>query len=380
MTQHDEDQRPDGEDAAAPDKAGPAEDAAPEETGPAPEPRSEPPRAGGRGLAMLALLLALLAAAGSGWMYWQQQQASRGNETAALIAAQDERLDELAEQLRALSTENRDLADDLRRIGEEQAGLAGSLGELPERVERLDRALGELPGIGAQDERAWRLAEAEHYLEIANAQLDFAGNTSVAAAALRTADERLRGLGDPRYRPVRELLADEITALEGTATPDIEGIVLRLGAVARSLDGLTPRREAPAAYDSRGDADAGEATGMDRAWQVVGNAFSKLVSVKRDVEITPLLTAEQEALLTRNLSVELQLARLALIRGESELYRKSLAAVRERLQQHFDTGAADVAAALDTLTELENVELAGELPDISGSLSLLRQLASGNDA
>ena len=87
--------------------------------------------------------------------------------------------------------------------------------------------------------------------------------------------------------------------------------------------------------------------------------------------------AQEEALLFRSLEIELQIARLAIIRGNAELYRTAIAAAEYRLQRYFDTDAPEVGAAMATLERLAATELPGELPDISGSLSLLLDITTG---
>ena len=103
-------------------------------------------------------------------------------------------------------------------------------------------------GAGDKVRVAWLLAEAEHYIRIANAQLGLAGDVDVAQTALGLADDTLRELNDPRLIPVRKLLSEELAALRAVAS-DIEGIVLSLGSLAGTIETLPlkrrPRNSAP---------------------------------------------------------------------------------------------------------------------------------------
>ena len=147
--------------------------------------------------------------------------------------------------------------------------------------------------------------------------------------------------------------------------------MLALGSIARSLDSLPFAKTAPGSFRGAAEA-AADASGWQRAWRVIVDALKSIISVKRDdQEIVPLLTAAEEAMLIRSLDVDLQIARLAVIRSQGEVYRRSIDSVRERLRLYFDVDATDVAAVLGTLDEL---------PDISRSLTLLLGMRGGDAA
>ena len=84
-------------------------------------------------------------------------------------------------------------------------------------------------------------------------------------------------------------------------------------------------------------------------------------------------------MLIRSLDVDLQIARLAVIRNEGELYRTAIDSVDDRLRAYFDTDSAEVGSIIETLDELRQAELPEELPDVSTSLRLLLS-APGGDA
>ena len=98
------------------------------------------------------------------------------------------------------------------------------------------------------------------------------------------------------------------------------------------------------------------------------------------VKVTPpdqatfeLLTPDAEYFLRSNIALQLQAARLALLRGEQAVFEQSLDDTAALLNQYFDTDSTQVAGALDTLTEIRSNLEATAAPDISGSLDLLRQ-------
>jgi len=348
---------------------------------PGPEKSASKPRSSGTSVGLFGLLIALLAAGGAGYVWWEQQAqsglAERLGDLQTDLAQRTRELERLGSEIESLTTAEQNLTDDVASFDEKLESQNRQLAEIPLRIGRLERTLDNVPGVSVKARSAWLLAEAEYFMRIANAQLGLAGNVDVALKALDLADEKLRDLADPGLSRVRTLLSDERTALKAVPRPDKEGIVLSLGSLSRSLDTLPLARNVPGRFSSNGsDADS---SGLARAWRVVVDAFLSIVSVKRsDDAVTPLMSAEEESMLIRSLDIELQIARLAVLRNETEIYKRSLGAAKGRLESYFDTESIDVKAALSTVDELADVELPAELPDISGSLTLLLRL--GNEA
>lgn len=290
----------------------------------------------------------------------------RGSELAALKA----RLDEV-------STGRRLLDDDMDRLRERVTRETEVLGELPGRVEQLEQTVDRFVGVGDKVRAAWLLAEAEHYMRIANAQLGLAGDVGVAQTALGLADDALRELNDPRLTPVRKLLADEINGLKAVPRPDTEGIVLTLGSLAEDLETLRLKSSTPEAFRAAPEKPAAPLTGFDRALAATRAALASLFSVRRvNDPVSPLLSEAEQEVLIRSLDLELQLARLAIMRGDSGMYRRSVEAAGERLREHFDLSSPDVQAAADSLAELAAARLPEEIPDISGSLDALLRISA----
>lgn len=373
------------EDSAAADETTPV-DASMAEEPEATEASTAPTQARGpRSWPGLLALLISLAAAGTVAYLWSQQQVQREalgrvealqNETRAL----DERFDRLGERLDTLRDADRRLDETLGFLRDDIASQRQRLQELPDRLGRLEKALEEVPGVADEARSAWLLAEAEYYLRLANAQLSLARRPAVARRALELADEKLRDAGDPGLTRVRAELADEITALKALPDPDAEGIALRLGSLARSLNELPMARQTPGSFGREAVGDD-RLSGLQRAWAAVRQAFASLVRIKpTDDRVTPLRSAAEEALLLRSMETELALARLAVLRAEGQLYRDALAGVIRSLEEHFDTEAGSVRSTIEQLESLQSRELPESMPDISGSLQMLLRVTGGAGA
>src|SRR5690606_1905135 len=151
-----------------------------------PAPPPPPPRRGvSSAIAWLALLLALLALAGSGYLGWQDRATAAdkaGNEAA--IASLSGRLDDaLASPETSEQAAIAELADSARQGATRIGSLERQIEELSRRNEsvyprlrNLEDAISSLQGVSAGVRETWMLAEAEYYMQIANAQLQLAGN------------------------------------------------------------------------------------------------------------------------------------------------------------------------------------------------------------
>ncbi len=378
-------------DDAAPDASGAAGSGGDGDTGPdrsdevEPEPSPAPVVVRKRGasatVAWLALFLALITVAGVGYLGLEKYRADRNAaQDAGAIAALSDELDETERALAELrgsldalasnESETGRVLESLRRDLDDRAQLFDSL---PPRMTSLERTIAALQGVSLDARNTYLVAEAEYYLQIANAQLQLAGNSYLATLALEQADDRLLQLGDPALTDVRRAIADEIAALEVIERPDIAGLTLTLASLARVVDSLPLRRMSEAEVVEE-DADAQSQSGAARAWASVKGAASRLVSHTPPGEVdAPLLTPDAEPLIRSNLALQLQAARLAMLRGEVKVFEQSLDDADAWINEYFDTRSEPVAGARRTIDEIRNAYSVSSPPDISGSLRLLRQ-------
>ncbi|MEO0366382.1 MAG: uroporphyrinogen-III C-methyltransferase [Pseudomonadota bacterium] len=284
-------------------------------------------------------------------------------------------LADLNAQLTDQAEQSRSQAQTLTRLRSEQQDRLDMLDSLPGRVRNTEEALARLQGISSGSQRAWLLAEAEYYMQLANAQLQLANNPELAAEALRLADQRVRELADPVFTPVRRALADEIASLATLNTGDIEGASLTIGSLMSMVDQLPidqDVRRTVAADDALPDTD--DTKGWARMRDKIGGALSSFVRVRKtDAPLEPLLPQEAESFLRLNLKLQLQSARSALLLGEHAAYRQGLNDVRDWITQYFDTDDSGVQTLLEMIDGVDDAQRASARPDISRSLTLLHE-------
>jgi uroporphyrin-3 C-methyltransferase len=334
-----------------------------------------PPRTSGgtRWLAVFALLVALGSASLAGFLWWQSR---------LFYVTLDEADDSSLAALRQARTEIVSLEDRLDDLRREDGNLSSALGVLrqdlellPPRLVGFEERLQGLQGVSEDSRRAWLRAEIQYLLSLANMELSLAGRWDTATQALTLADGKLRELANPSLTPVRDAIADALQRLNAVPLADIEGMSLALGNLAARVDELPLKASAERSEFDSTPADIDAPPGFERAWASFKVAVGGLVRIdRRDVPVRRALTIREEALLRLSLELELEAARLSLLRADGAGFQMSLATAQRSLIAEFDAGDGGVEAALAAVANLTEVSIDPPRPDISQPLTLMRRL------
>lgn len=292
-------------------------------------------------------------------------------------------LGELRQSLGAVTADSRAAGSDIDALERRIEQQLRALESVPARIASVESTMTALRGISTGARDTWLLAQAEHFLQIANAEVTLSRNPEVALAAMRMADERLLTVGDPGLTDVRRTLSTEMQALTAVEPVDLAGTAVALGSLAGNVQDLPLRKQlldvAPNAEGA--DASIEGLTGTDRALASLRNLFSGAFDIRRtDERAEPLIAPEAAYFLETNLSLQLQAARLALLRGESALIDASLNDAETWLRRYYDLDDANVQGALATLEQVRATQVASALPDVSTSLRQLRQYIAFEEA
>lgn len=353
-----------------------------------PAARERRPRRGGFTTA-LALLIALAALGLAAVTWWQQARVAP--QFAELRSDQEmarEALEITSSNRRRLEGLRTDI-DGLRERTERELGLlrevtARDVQRLREDLEQwsvrladLEDSVVSLRGVSDDARRRWLRAEAEYFLNIANTELALTADAERAVRALELADSRLRQIDDPALAPVRAEIARELTQLAAVPRVDRAGISLRLASLAERVDELPLPQPAPGVFTGERPLSPDEAEpGMERALAALRQALSGMLSVRRDdAPLTPQLAPAEVFFLRRNLELQIENARLALLQRERALYRDHLQSAVRWLEAWFDPEDPAVASVQVALEELAGVDIAPSLPNVDGSLRRLRESA-----
>jgi len=335
-------------------------------------PRSAPPPrasfAGG-----LALVLAVVAIAVTGMLWWQYRAFYVSLDQTDVVTAQQ--LDRVRAEQRALQDGLKSAHDDVETLRQRAATLGDRIDLLPGRFAELERRLDAVQGGSFEARSALLRTEAEYYLGVANTELALGRRWDNAITALELADGRLAELGSPELAPVREEIASELQALRAVKLPDIEGMMFSLGRLAARAGELPMRADVPAAPAAPNAADP--EPGFERLWASVKNMLLGLVRIeRRDEPVAHALSAAERELGRRELEIELELARTAALRADQQAFRSALDAGVALLQRDFDTESGEVEGALALLRELRGLDVDPKRPDVGASLMKLRELTA----
>ncbi|MBH97536.1 MAG: hypothetical protein CMM56_03690 [Rhodospirillaceae bacterium] len=322
-----------------------------------------------------ALIFALLAIFSSGYIWWQYQQypillSQSESQTTNSISDLKLSLDALIGRINSLQDANNSARDFVNEID-------NRVQQLPERFEALERRISLLQGISDDTRRGWLFGEAQYYLTVADTTLSLYKDRDGAITAMELADAKLIELGDQSFTVVRQHLAQDLQLLRAIQLTDEEGLnnsLLRLMEMVDSLPIVSvPLQNLSNQEQSSVDMESA----LMRVWLRFKQAILGMVSVERVESLsTRALTAEEQAVIKKQLELELQIARLALSRRQSEVFQTSLSAANILLAREFDTNDARVEGASLLLQELVQLEIDPQYPDIGGSLELLRDLGN----
>lgn len=318
-------------------------------------------------LAVLALLIALAAGAGS-YLAWRAQAEARAF-AAQASARNTAQLGELDAGLRDLRNQlDGTLGTQIQTLETRQRALRASLQTVQNSLQSLYAAVREKSSSAAL------FAQTEQLIHTANHRLLLEHDIATARAALSAADQLLRGSDDPQALRIRELLAQDINALSALAAPDISGMAFTLESMANNIEELTPTTPTVDTGDS-----ARATVAADKDWRaVLRNVWSEikgLVVIRyNDKPAPPLVAPEQAYFLQQNLRLVLESARLSLLRRDTQNFRASLDTARQWIKRYYDTETPLAAGMLETLTRLAQTDINPPMQEITAPLRALQQL------
>jgi uroporphyrin-III C-methyltransferase len=243
--------------------------------------------------------------------------------------------------------------------------------ELNDKMLQLQRQLGKTRGD-------WLVADAEYLLSVANERLHLIGDVNTTKAALEAADQRLRESGDSGTIKVREAIAKELASLQGLAQPDLVGLYASIQALQGDVAKLAlalPYAGKPLASPEEARSENAKSAESNELLSTAIQELQGIVTIRHsESNVKEILTEEQAEFIREQLRVKLEMLKVALAHQYDDLYQATLKDVKDWLEKHFNK--SDEAKLFDgELSRLQGVRLKNQLPDISQSLKLLRDLS-----
>jgi len=304
-------------------------------------------------------------------------------------ASRGERLQQLESDLATLGRTVSDRQTVLQReIEAQESRLTGAVDELKaiqindrENIEQnIGRLRTSLEDVGYEIGSSvddWVLEETHQLLLLAGQRLSLSSDVALARRALEIADQKLRLIQASDVLTVRRQLALEIASLDAVPILDLNGIVLKLSAMADQVNTLPLKGDLDQPEWGRSESESEKPTepgSLQMVGRVLLDDLGKLVRIRKvDQTRPPKLENAQRFLAYEKLRLQLVAAQLAVLRQRPDLYQDSLKQARSGLSDYFaaDDRVDGFSASLESLMARP---LLVELPDVSGSMVLLRQV------
>jgi uroporphyrin-3 C-methyltransferase len=332
-------------------------------------------------LVLVVVLLIPLAAAG--WVAWRQMVLQ--GELAALRAA-NAALEEMGarstNQFAQVEQRQQELKISVQEqvqeaLQQEQAASAaaldaqsGQLAALASELAATRLRLNSMDGGGSP------LTEAEVLLRFAQQRLVLARDTATAIELFRAADALLEGIVDPAVVIVRESLARDVAALQALPAVDVAGLFARLSAQAERVTSFAVVSDA-SAQQFTVTPKSPDTSAPGGWWSGVKQALGEYFVVTRGTgAAVPQLSGSEQFQLRALVQLHIEQAKVALLRGEPQLYQSALddaLAASRRWLRGDEAFMAELATLRDT-------PIVVEIPATDASLNALRRLTGSNRA
>ncbi|WP_444943339.1 uroporphyrinogen-III C-methyltransferase [Microbulbifer sp. ZKSA006] len=277
-----------------------------------------------------------------------------------------------SETLKQLEQADSGLRDQLEQQSRTIQQLQQQLASIQRNVTAQSNRLGQLGNVSRDD---WQLAEADYLLRLANQRLLLEGDSRTALGLVERVDEILRDVDLPDLYGVRQQLARDITALKLVQNVDRQGLYLRLSALEEQLirTNIQPQFDM-ASVEAPGEAPSGHEENAP-LWKREWHNFARFMreSVRPiDGNINPvMLSPQSEARFRQTLRLNMEQAQLALLRGDTAIYRDALDSARTLLLS-YGTASPQRDALAQQLVDLSEQRIQVDMPDLSSSQLALR--------
>jgi len=332
----------------------------------------EPQKSGVSATAIAALLMSVVALGGAAYsvfVSYQQQQAS---------VSLGENLMTLEQPIRQAEQE---LAEVRRTISSLQTSQSKQASQWQQQ---LNEVVHEVQSIEGTSSRDWLLAEVEYLLKLANQRVLVEKDVDTAIGLLMSADDIVAGSEGIAAFQLRDAIANDLAKLKAVGGLDLDGLFLQLGAMVNQVNLLQQKRmsyQVTTVTTEAADADdqiEGPLTWMDQVTGFFDRLYARvsgLVDFRRGSErIQPILPPGEEYYLRQNLILKLEQAQVASIKGTQTVFDYSIKESLKWIGLYFEPTDPLTRSMSETLREMLQVRVERQLPDISTSLTMIRQL------
>ena len=320
-------------------------------------------------LAVFLSLIAIGVASYPVYLLYTQQASDPVGEMTSRVTALQQKLEGNASQVNSRLDS---LSGKLTGIERNQSAALKSL------QSALQSDIADLQSEDGTRSQDWLLAEVEYLLRMANQRVLMERDPAGALGLIEAADSIIAESQGLTAFSLRQAMAADMARLEAVEVLDKEGLYLRLSALTGQVKSLKQHELAYVPPTEIADVSVQESTmlgGMMEFVRKVLRRITSLVDYRRDgIEITPVLPPTEEYYLRQNLILKLQMAQLALLDNNGEIFSVSLQECKAWIEKYFDAEDGTTVAMRTGLDELMTIDVQRELPDVSDSLREVRAL------
>ncbi len=332
--------------------------------------------------ALLSFLVALIALGGVGGLYfWQNQQQT--------LLTKD-----LLNQIKQQATDNKQQATDYKKqvtllLAEQQKNLTLQLEktlnnnqlESQSKIAALENTVSLLSQNQPSD---WLIHEAEYLIRIAARTIWLEQDTRAAINLLKDADQRIGELNAPEFLPVRQLIHQDIEALQLMPVLNTENVMLTLMAMEKQIGSLTLAMvQIPESSDINESFELTENTSdwrsnLAKTWR---KFLADFITVnRRTANVEPLMSPQYQQNLRENLALKIQLALWATSKQDGQLFSTVINDIQLWLVEYFDMENLVNQRFNTGLKSLSSEVIAFDYNNKLSSLAAIRTLLSNSSS
>lgn len=280
----------------------------------------------------------------------------------------------LKDQLQLRVTRSQ-LETSLRPLQQSTGQVQNRLGKLEQGQQNLLASTKKLYDLYGRDKNDWKLAEVEYLMSVAQHKLILENDFEGAAKTLDASSALIAELADPGLLPVRVQISEEMAQLKTRKRPDLVGMTLLLSRLGRQITVLKPGYQSKAVEQAAPEkvetAQEDAKLPLEQRLRKFATSLVTINTSKPRVE-----KIEKTAIIdvTEKLEDNLKLTRWTVLERDASQYRRLMQQNVDLFKQYYDLENAANADFYGSLVELQKSSIKPELPDISGSLRLLREI------
>lgn len=346
-------------------------------------------KSGGKGIALLALLVAL-GIGGAGYYFGLQKFNATEQRLNDVQANVQQQIQQFAS--RVATTEGTQTAVEMPTFEAEKAQLAKLAGQYQKALEQISQLShqqvmnekqvsslqAQLKQLGATpkaEPTVWLLSDADFLLTNALRKIAIDYDIDTAKSLLMEADNTLSQLDDPQIAAVRIALKADLNNLNSLNQVDQNNVMQSLATLANLVDDMPMLDNEQLAVKENGEVSDSIEDWQKNLEKSADSFLSHFIRVsdKKQVKDKAFIAPNQEVYLRENIRLRLQIAILAVPRQQNELYKQSLEAVSSWVRSYFDVQSEVVKNFLKDVDDLIEQSIYIDAPTKLQSLDLLKQ-------